>query len=170
MSKTKAAISTNIPLFAAMCLLLLMAALPNFEAYMAEYRWYRDARGLTPFSQVSVTQTTVVEDGLIPRGAMKKDRCRILPETIHGYVYFAGKPRRRTVVDTSPEDQITGLVGVNRPPSPHLEAWGPWFIQWRGETPDRWEIFASHTDCPTPPYDQTNLFASGPWADVALEE
>jgi len=169
MDSTKVAVSKNLPLFAVLCLLMLIAAFPNFEAYLGEDRWYRDARGLTPFDQVSVSQSDIVDGGIVVQGAMRKVRCDVDGPSIVAYVYFDDKPRRRTAVDTSPEDAITGVIGQSRPPSESLEHWGPWFIAWRGATPDRWEIFVTHENCPTPPHDQTNLFASGPWADVAPE-
>ena len=170
MDSTKVAVSKNLPLFAVLCLLMLIAAFPNFEAYLGEDRWYRDARGLTPFDQVSVSNFEIVEEGIVVQGAMRKVRCDVVGDSIVAYIYFDGNRRRRTAVNTSPEDAITGVVGQSRPPSKELEAWGPWLIAWRGATPDRWEIFVTHENCPTPPHDQTNRFASGLWANVAPEE
>jgi len=170
MSNTKAAFRTNAPMFLAIFLFSMVMAWPQFEAELAEQRWYRDMRGLTPFSLVEVTHSEVVEGGLVIQGVMRKDRCDFVQDAQVGYVYFEGKPRRRTTVDMSPEDAVTGVFRQSRPPSTNLEHWGPWFVQWRGAPPDSWELYVDHEGCPTPPYDQTNKFASGPWADVAPEE
>lgn len=170
MSETKHAIRKNAPMALVLCVLFLAMTWPQIEARVAENRWYRDAVGLSPFSLVEVTHSEVVDGGLAIIGVMRKNRCDFVQDAQVGYVYFEGKPRRRTTVDTSPEDRLTGVVGQSRPPSDKLEQWGPWIINWRGATPDRWEIFVDHENCPTPPENQTNKFASGPWADVAPQK
>jgi len=170
MSNTKAALLTNGPMFLAITLFGAIMAWPQVEAELAEQRWYRDMRGLTPFSLVEVTHSEVIEGGIIIHGVMRKDRCDVIPELITGKVLFEDAPSQRTTVDTSPEDRITGLYGVSRAPSKDVETWGPWIVRWSGQTPDGWQVHVTHEACPTPPYDQTNRFASGPWADVAPEQ
>ena len=170
MNNTKSALMTNAPMFFAMVFIGFIIAWPQIEATLSENRWYRDMRGLTPFSLVQVTQSEVIEGGIVVHGVMRKDRCDVIPELIRGRVTFEGGPSKRTTVDTSPEDRITGLVGLSRAPSDVVETWGPWVIRWDGPKPDGWQINVTHENCPTPPYDQTNLFAEGPWADVAPEE
>jgi len=170
MNNTKSALLSNAPMFFAMVFLGAIMAWPQVEATIAENRWYRDMRGLTPFSLVEVTHSEVIEGGIVIHGVMRKDRCTVIPDLITGKVIFDDAPSQRTAVDTSPEDRITGLYGVSRPPSELIEVWGPWVVRWNGKTPDGWQVYVTHEDCPTPPYDQTNLFAFGPWADVTPEE
>jgi hypothetical protein len=170
MNNTKSALLSNSPMFFAMMFLGFIMAWPQVEEMLAENRWYKDMRGLTPFSLVEVTQSEVIDGGIVVHGVLRKDRCDVIVDLIRARVQFEGKASKRTTVDTSPEDQITGLVGVSRAPSEEVEVWGPWVIRWEGEKPDGWRIFVTHDNCPTPPYEQTNLFASGPWADVTPEE
>lgn len=163
MNNAKASLTRNLPLIFVAAVLVFMSLWGDIQARLAENRSYRDIANLTPFSKVSVSQSLVTESGLILQGAMRKDRCEFSPGSLVAYVYFEGKPRRRTGVDTSVEDAL-GVTG-NRPPSDDLQAWGPWRIVWSGARPDRYEVFVSHVNCPSPPYRQTNLFASGDWVD-----
>ena len=163
MNNTRSAILSNAPLFLAILLISIIVVWPNIEARLAESRTYRDLAGLTPFSQVEVTAAVAIDRGAAVSGVMRKDRCSFSHGAQVAYVTFSDKPRKRTIVDMTPEDETTGIVGQSRPPSGDLESWGPWVIVWRGPTPAGWQIFVDHEDCPSPPFDQTNLFAAGEW-------
>ena len=166
MNRTKEALQKNVSMLGAMFLLLFISSWPNIQAELAEERWFRDARGLTPFSEVEVTWSIITDKGLLIGGFMKKDRCTFVQGSQVGYVHVDGKPKRSVFVDTSPEEKISGVVGKSRPPSNSLESWGPWLVHWDGPLPLNWDVFVSHKDCPTPPKYQVNMFASGSWADI----
>lgn len=166
MVKTRQALQKNALMMGVMIMLLFITSWPGIQAELAEERWFRDARGLTPFSEVEVTWSIVTDEGLLIGGTMKKDRCTFVKDSQIGYAHVEGKPKRAVFVDTSPEDEITGVVGKSRPPSNDLEEWGPWLINWKGSLPTDWDVYVSHKDCPTPPKKQTNRFASGSWADL----
>jgi len=166
MDKTKHALQKNACMVGAMIFLFFITSWPNIQAELAEQRWFRDIRGLTPFSEVVTGWSVVTDDGLLVGGSMKKDRCTFVQGSQVGYVRIEGKPKQSVFVDLTPEDILTGVVGQSRPPSNDPEAWGPWLIRWVGAPPLDWEIFVRHKDCPTPPRNQTNLFASGAWANL----
>jgi len=166
MDRTKEALQKNALMVGAMIMLLFISSWPNVQAELAEERWFRDVRGLTPFSEVEVTWSIVTDEGLLIGGTMKKNRCTFVKGSQVGYVHVDEKPKRTVFVDTSPEEILTGVVGKSRPPSDTAETWGPWLIKWVGPLPTDWDVFVSHKDCPTPPKNQVNLFASGSWADL----
>jgi len=166
MVRTRQALQKNASMVGAMILLLFITSWPNLQAELAEERWFRDARGLTPFSEVEVTWSITTDKGLLIGGTMKKNRCTFVNGSQVGYVHVDEKPKQKVFVDTSPEDILTGVVGKSRPPSDTAETWGPWLIKWKGPLPLDWDVFVSHKDCPTPPMNQVNLFVSGSWADL----
>ena len=141
---------------------------------LIEYRWYRDVAHLTPFSDVQLIYSKVIDDNtkIIIGGSMIKNRCDFNFEIPNPVAYVTDQfgQRHLILVDTSPEDQITGLIGNSRPLSEFSEIWGPWMIDISNREifgsylkPIRFEVQVYHTNCMTKPIDQVNLFVEGAW-------
>ena len=141
-----------VPLMAAYALLIAPAA-----NMISETRWWRDATDLTPFSDVVVAHQQIVPTGLEISGTMLKRRCEYLG--LDAYVTLHGI-RYRTAIDTGPED--AKRPGGSRAPTRGPQAWGPWVIEWSGQVPQAWSIWARH-QCPHEPVPEVNLFARGEW-------
>lgn len=125
---------------------------------LPEYRWYRDFTALTPFHGVELISTKVISNSIMIEGVLIKRRCNFLSLT--GYVINDLGRRARVVVDTS---YRKSPASGNRPTSSLPEDWGPWQLISPFDNPVKWEIYAEHEKCATPPKEQTNLFASGEW-------
>lgn len=143
------------------CAIILLVGSLAFQR-LDEYRWFRDVTLLTPFHDVTVDYSFVDGKVLTVGGQLIKRRCDF--EDMIAYVTGEDGTRRRLIVDPSPEIRLTG-TDKTRPPSSESEAWGPWEIynQYTDLTPVSWEIYIDHVRCPSPPENQTNLFAYGPW-------
>lgn len=161
---TSVSVKKNFPIFMVCVGLFVFFQLPALNSRLLEDRWYRDIVGVTPFDSVTLHSSTIVDDGIILGGEMRKVRCEY--ESLTGYVTFEDKPRQRVIIDDSEE----GFVG-SRPPSEFTELWGPWQVVWYGDqTPTGWEIHANHVKCPSEPVDQVNLFLEGSWDNFLLPE
>jgi len=134
-----------------------------FVPLVQETRTYRDVVGITPFHGVRVygSELNAEKTAITIYGELIKRRCTF--EELIAYVVDESGLRHIAVLDTTPEN----AGEVNRPPSKVAESWGPWEISVGGEdgeiVPVAWQIFAAHTQCDSPPYNQINLFADGPW-------
>jgi len=170
MNNSRAVLTRNIPMIVFSVAIVAMSLWPNIQARLAETRAYRDLAGLTPFTDVTLDYAEVVDGGIIVAGRMRKVRCKFVPNSLVGYVHFDGRPKRRTTVDTSVEDAITGVVGRSRPPSKKSETWGPWKIIWKGDKPKEFTISADHEKCPTPPIEQVNRFIGGEWQNLIKDK
>lgn len=153
-------------------ILLLSLVTPR----LVEFRWYRDFAQLTPFSDVQLMYSEVIDNNtkIIIGGSMIKNRCDFNFEVANPVSYVTDQfdQRHRIIVDTSPEDKITGIIGNSRPPSEFSEIWGPWIIDITNREifgspliPTQFEIQVYHVNCPTEPVDQVNLFVKGVWGD-----
>ena len=143
--------------------LVVLIYLPGIYITLEESRTYRDLIGITPFYRVQIADQVLVPDGILVSGSMIKRRCEF--DGLSAYVTTAAG-RFRAQVNTRPEDRLrpTG----NRPPSPDAQLWGPWLISADVMLHEitAWEIYARHI-CPENNGVSDNLFARGPWADVA---
>lgn len=135
---------------------------------LIEQRWFRDVTGQTPFHSVALLRSVVnpIENSITVSGTMIKRRCQF--QSLTGYITDHEGIRHRVVVNTEPEEILTGISG-NRPPSNEAETWGPWLLSFAVEvvveqqlTPISWEIWVHH-ECPTRPNKQSNIFAWGDW-------
>lgn len=149
------------------CAILILLGSVFFDR-LYEYRWFRDATKLTPFYSVHTHFSSVNHDTITVGGDMVKRRCVF--NNFSAYVHDASGIRHRAFVDPSREVELTGASG-NRPPSDTAETWGPWNVVVidKRVIPVSWEIHVDHKDCPSPPLNQTNLFASGLWVTAMFE-
>ena len=141
----------------------------QFTAHsLQEKRWFRDVTHMTPFYNVEVSRVVVDDDTntIVISGFMVKRRCVF--HDLTGYVIDSEGKRTRMLVDTSPEDLLSGIeYGANRPSSQQSESWGPWEISFvsTGSFPVSWEIWAHHK-CDNSSVIESNLFASGLWKNL----
>ena len=152
--------------------LLFLSLLPAkiISDTFTDTRSERDFFSLTPFKDVELYYAEVSEDNqsIAVGGTMVKVRCVF--DKLTAYITDSDGTKYRVLIDhNSP-------VKGNRPEIPENQAWGPWSVManivnvYGAElNPVLWEIYAHHHSCPSAPYMQTNLFASGPWMDYEAE-
>lgn len=162
MSNTVKSFVNNKALLVGLLCVLVVSQIPRVESALQEKRSYRDLAGITPYSKVIVTKKVINDIGMSISGSFRKDRCTY--HSMTGYVTFKNKPKQRVQMYNAKGGIMTPYTGTSRPPSDEVESFGPWTISDGGfSNITGWEVHTYHTDCPTKPFVQYNLFAKGKW-------